>query len=183
MSDYFPFFDDDTLGSHVTADQGDTCQLLPLALRNFPNVSHCARRANAKFIGAAGEYLVDSLLTRHGLTVWTAPDLDIADRLLNFDDRSVLIQIKTVTAPRDGRCTFQCTHGNYRAGGVSAYNQKDFHIAALVVLSHNVVKFVPNRGRSFSVFVSEFEDLAADPLGSLERSLADIKHIRRFPQC
>lgn len=183
MTDFFPFCDDDCLGPLNSGDQSAPCQLLPPALRNFPNVSHCARRAKAKFIGAAGEYLVDSLLTRHGLTVWTAPDLDIADRLLNFGDSSVLIQIKTVTAPRDGRCTFQSTHGNFRAGTTCAYGQKDFHIAALVVLSRNVVKFAPNRACSFSVFESEFAKLAADPLESLERSLAHIKHIRRFPQC
>lgn len=179
----FSFFDDDNYRKPSATNDGSYGHLLPIELRHFPNVPQCARRAKAKFIGAAGEYLVDSVLTRHGFTVWSAPDLNVADRLIAIGGKAVLIQIKTVTAPRDGRCTFQNTHGNFRAGGVYAYAQKDFHIAALVVLSHNVVKFAPNGGRSFSVLESEFAELATDPIDSLELSLAQIAHIRRFPQC
>ncbi|WP_434622444.1 hypothetical protein [Tabrizicola sp. M-4] len=183
----FSFFEDERGGSHRSLQRGvhkGRCgQLLPMDLRHFPDVPQCTRRAKAKFIGAAGEYLVDSVLTRAGLTVWTAADLDIADRLLNIAGTAVLIQVKTVTAPRHGRCTFQNTHGNARAGGVFAYGEKDFHIAALAVLSHNVVKFVPNLGRSFSVLESELEDLAADPIDSLEVAIAHIVKARRLPQC
>jgi hypothetical protein len=183
----FSFFDDERYGLHQGLRQGvreGRCgHRLPMDLRHFPNVPQCRRRAKAKFIGAAGEYLVDSVLTRAGLTVWTAADLDIADRLLNIAGRAVLIQIKTVTAPRDGRCTFQNTHGNARGGGVFAYGEKDFHIAALAVLSHNAVKFVPNLGRSFSVLESELEELAADPIDSLEVATAHIAKARRLPQC
>jgi hypothetical protein len=173
-ADYDPF------NAPFASDWG---ALLPADLRHFPNVPQCARRAKAKFIGAAGEFLVDSMLTRHGLTVWTAADRNIADRLIDFGGRAVLIQIKTVTAPRAGRCTFQSSHGNHRAGGVSAYRKGDFHIAALAILSHNVVKFVPNHGRSFSVLESEFAELAADPMDSLELALSHLAKIDRLPKC
>jgi hypothetical protein len=163
--------------------EGRCGKVLPMDLRYSPNSPQRALRTKSKFIGAAGEYLVDSVLTRCGLTVWTAADLDIADRLLNIGGRAVLIQIKTVTAPRDGRCTFQNTHGNARGGGVFAYGEKDFHIAALAVLSHNAVKFVPNLGRSFSVLESELEELAADPIDSLQVAMAHIAKVRRLPRC
>jgi hypothetical protein len=186
MTDFY-FFDDEHYGLHQGllegAREGRCGQVLPMDLRCSPNVPQRALRAKSKFIGAAGEYLVDSVLTRCGLTVWTAADLDIADRLLNIGGRAVLIQIKTVTAPRDGRCTFQNTHGNARSGGVFAYGEKDFQIAALAVLSHNAVKFVPNLGRSFSVLESELEELAADPIDSLQVAMAHIAKARRLPQC
>lgn len=183
MTDNLSDFDaaySDPFDASFASDWG---ALLPIDLRHFPYVPQCARRAKAKFVGAAGEFLVDSMLTRHGLTVWTAPDRHIADRLIDVGGRAVLIQIKTVTAPRAGRCVFQSSHGNYRAGGVSAYRKTDFHIAALVVLSHNVVKFVPNQGRSFSVFESEFDALAADPVGSLELALSHLAKLNRLPKC
>lgn len=180
MTDSFPYFDDDQSDAPYASAWG---ALLPSDLRHFPNVPQCARRAKAKFIGAAGEFLVDSMLTRHGLTVWTAPDRHIADRLIDFGGRAVLIQIKTVTAPRAGRCVFQSSHGNHRAGGVSAYSKGDFHIAALVVLSHNIVKFAPNNGRSFSVLEGEFGALADDPMDSLELALSHLAKIDRLPKC
>lgn len=157
--------------------------ILPRDMRRYPDVSHDVRRANAKFIGAAGEYLVDSLLTRHGLTVWSAPDLHCADRLIELYGRAVRIQIKTVTAPIEGTCNFSMTCGNPRAGGQKRYTAEAFDIAALVVLSHNVVKFVPNRGRSFRISASEFADLAEDPIVSLEVSLGMMMKCASLPQC
>lgn len=157
--------------------------ILPRDMRHYPDVSHDVRRANAKFIGAAGEYLVDSLLTRHGLTVWSAPDLHCADRLIELYGRAVRIQIKTVTAPVEGICNFSMTCGNPRAGGQKRYSTEAFDIAALVVISHNVVKFVPNRGRSFRISASEFADLADDPIVSLEVSLGMMMKCASLPQC
>lgn len=157
--------------------------VLPRDMRLYPHVSHDVRRANAKFIGAAGEYLVDSLLTRHGLTVWSAPDLHRADRLIDIHGRAVLLQIKTVTAPVNGVCIFPMVHGNSRTGNKRAYAKDAFDIAALAVLSENVVKFVPNRGRSFHIDVAEFESLKADPIDSLEFSLGMMMKCAALPQC
>ena len=157
--------------------------VLPRDMRRYPDVSHDVRRANAKFIGAAGEYLVDSLLSRHGLTVWSAPDLHCADRLIELFGRAVRIQIKTVSAPVGGMCNFSMSCGNPRAGGQKRYALGAFDIAALVVLSDNVVKFVPNRGRSFRISTTEFAKLAADPIGSLEHSLRIMMKCASLPQC
>jgi hypothetical protein len=157
--------------------------VLPRDMRLYPHVSHDVRRANAKFIGASGEYLVDSLLTRHGLTVWSAPDLHRADRLIAIHGRAVLMQIKTVTAPVNGSCVFTMVHGNGRAGSQRPYARDAFDIAALAVLSENVVKFVPNRGRSFHVDVAEFESLKADPIDSLEFSLSMMMKDASLPRC
>jgi hypothetical protein len=157
--------------------------VLPRDMRHYPHVSYDVRRANAKFIGAAGEYLVDSLLTRHGLTVWSAPDLHRADRMIEIHGRAVLLQIKTVTAPVNGVCIFPMVHGNSRAGNKRPYDKGAFDIAALAVLSENVVKFVPNRGRSFHVDVTEFESLKADPIDSLEFSLGMMMKCASLPQC
>lgn len=183
MTDNLTDFDATDYDPFDASFASDWGALLPVDLRHFPHVPQCARRAKAKFIGAAGEYLVDSVLTRHGLTVWTAPDLNVADRLIAFGGQAVLIQVKTVTAPRAGRCVFHSSHGNHRAGGVSAYGKGDFHISALAVLSHNVVKFVPNHGRSFSVLESEFDALATDPIDSLELALSHLAKLSTLPKC
>lgn len=175
------FFNDDTQETLSRLLGG--ISVLPRDMRRYPDVSHDVRRANAKFIGAAGEYLVDSLLTRHGLTVWSAPDLHCADRLIELFGRAVRIQVKTVSAPVGGLCNFSMTCGNPRAGGQKRYALGAFDIAALVVLSHNVVKFVPNRGRSFRISTMEFAELAADPIDSLEYSLGTMMKCASLPQC
>lgn len=145
------------------------CAFLPSDMRHFPHVSPRARRANSKFIGAAGEYFVDSLLMRHGIPVWTAPDMHPADRLIEVEGQAIRLQIKTISAPVNGVCAFLMQHGNARVGkGIRAYRHDAFDIAALVVLSHNAVKFVPNTARSFRLFEAELPDLVIDPLDSLE---------------
>ena len=151
---------------------------LSFDMRQFPHVWPSVRSAHAKFLGAAGEYLVDSVLVRRGLPVWTAPDLHHADRLVEVDGLAISLQIKTVTMPVDGFCSFSMQRGNARAGGVRPYGRDAFDIAVLVVLSHNAVKFVPNMGRSFRVWEEELPDLHENPWASLEFSIQAALRLR-----
>lgn len=181
---YF-FNDDDGKGRRLRGRPSAVSPISPMPadMRNFPNVSRSTRRAHGKFIGAAGEYLVDSILTRYGLVPWTAPDLHRADRLIEVCGQAVLVQIKTISAPANGVCSFLMQHGNAHAGkGIRPYAEDAFNIAALVVLSHNAVKFVPNVARSFRLFDSELPDLVNDPVKSLEFSICAClrRETRRF---
>lgn len=155
--------------------------VFPCEMRHFPHVWPSVRSDYAKFLGAAGESLVDSVLLRRGLPVWTAPDLHRADRLIEAEGFAIALQIKTVTMPVAGFCTFSMQRGNARAGGVRPYGRDAFDIAALVVLSHNAVKFVPNTGRSFRVSEAELPDLQENPWASLEFSLRAALRARTYP--
>ena len=179
----FPFIEDDPEGL-LPSDQGNMVNPVVLGkLRRFPDICHDVRSANAKFIGAAGEFLVDSILTRHGIRVWTAPDLHCADRLIDLARHSLLIQIKTVSSPSNGVCNFSMQHGNGRSGSQRPYSTDAFDIAALVVLSHNAVKFMPNFGRSFRIYEAELPALLADPIESLEFSVSAALRRRRDYYC
>ena len=177
----FPHFENDPEDINSSDQKRELEKIFLGELRRFPNICPNVRSANAKFIGAAGEYLVDSILARHGLRVWTAPDLHCADRLIDLARHSLLIQVKAVTSLTHGIANFSMQHGNGRAGNQRLYSSDAFDIAALVVLSHNAVKFVPNLGRSFRIYEAELPTLLADPVESLEFSISTI--LQRRSQC
>lgn len=179
----FTVFEDDAEGILPRSQGNMVNPFFPGDLRRFPDICHNVRSANAKFIGAAGEFLVDSILARHGIRVWTAPDLHCADRLIDLARHSFLIQVKTVSSPSKGVCSFSMQQGNGRAGSQRAYSTNAFDIAALVVLSHNAVKFMPNFGRSFRIYEAELPALVADPIESLEFSVSAALRRRRDYYC
>ncbi|WP_143710492.1 hypothetical protein [Tabrizicola sp. TH137] len=180
---FFPALEDDPEDLFPSGQMHMLAPIIRGQLRGFPEICHSVRSANAKFIGAAGEFLVDSVLTRHGLRVWTAPDLHCADRLLDLSGHALLLQIKTITAPTDGVCSFSMQRGNGRTGGQRPYSANAFDIAALVILSHNAVKFMPNFGRSFRILESELPALIADPIESLEVSISTVLRKKKRYYC
>ncbi len=148
------------------------------ALASYPNVSPHVRSVHGKIIGRAGEEFVSSILCRLGLEVFPASDDQPFDRLARFvlDDgvtiRDVRIQIKTVTAAKNGVFTFNMQQG-YRGSpqGRRHYGADAYDIAALVILPHNAVRFTAQKRNTHTVRVAEIRHLAAFPQRTLFEAL------------
>lgn len=152
----------------------------PAALRpdlwDFPNVSTEALHANAKWIGLAGESLVDSTLLRFGIYTTPLPETLPADRLLHYrPDLPLRLQIKTASQPRACGYCFNVMHGYHRTrSGVRPYEAEDFDLVALVLLPENVVKFSSEKRPSQVVSFREIDQLRRYPRRSLDRALDEL---------
>ncbi|WP_281966965.1 hypothetical protein [Roseovarius nanhaiticus] len=144
-------------------------------LRNFPHVPRRALSANAKWIGRAGELLVESVLLRIGLVSAQLPEFMPADCIVYHPDAVLSVQIKTCSKPRDGAFHFNISKGYHRSPtGVRRYDRGDYDLLALVALSENVVKFTADRGQSQSFQCCETATLRAYPRRSLDTALEGI---------
>lgn len=144
-------------------------------IRDYPDVSTEALTAHAKWVGAAGEALVDSLLLRSGIYTAQLPETLPADRLVYHAGRPLRLQVKSTTHPRRGGYTFNVLRGYHRApSGVRGYAESDFDLLALVVLPENVAKFTAEKALSHRILHREIAPLRAQPLRSLDHALAAL---------
>ncbi len=86
--------------------------------------------------------------------------------------REATIQIKTVTAAKNGVFTFNMQQG-YRGSpqGRRGYAADAYDIAALVILPHNAVRFTTEKLDRHTVRVAEIRHLAAFPQRTLFEAL------------
>ncbi len=145
------------------------------ALRDFPNVPRQALSKNAKWIGRAGELLVESVLLRIGLVSAQLPEFMPADCIVYHPVAFLSVQIKTCSKPRDGAFRFNISKGYHRSpNGVRRYDRGDYDLLALVALSENVVKFTADRQQTQSFQCAEIAKLRAYPRRSLDDALEEI---------
>ncbi|WP_138936633.1 hypothetical protein [Roseovarius arcticus] len=144
------------------------------ALRDFPHVSSQALSANAKWIGRAGELLVESVLLRIGLVSSGLPEFMSADCVVHQPGRLLSVQIKTCSRPREGAFHFNISKGYHRSPtGVRRYGSGDYDLLALVALSENVVKFTANQRRMQSFLLADVHELRTHPRRSLDAALEE----------
>lgn len=144
------------------------------ALRDFPHVSRHALSQNAKWIGRAGELLVESVLLRIGLVSAQLPEFMPADCIVYHPSRLLSVQVKTCSRPRDGAFHFNVSKGYHRSPtGVRRYDRGDYDLLALVALSENVVKFTADRQQTQSFQAAEVARLRAYPRRSLDAALEE----------
>jgi len=152
-------------------------QIPPLGhdLRDFPHVPRRALSANAKWIGRAGELLVESVLLRIGLVSAQLPEFMPADCIVYHPDALLRVQIKTCSKPRNGAFHFNISKGYHRSPtGVRRYDRGDFDLLALVALSENVVNFTADRRQAQSFSVADVSELRDHPRRSLDDALETI---------
>ena len=144
-------------------------------LRNFPNVPRQALSANAKWIGLAGELLVESVLLRIGLVSAQLPEFMPADSIVYHPGALLRVQIKTCSKPRDGAFHFNVCKGYHRSPtGVRRYDRSDYDLLALVALSENVVKFTADRRQMQALLLADVPELRMYPRRSLDDALKAI---------
>ncbi|SOB95234.1 hypothetical protein [Rhodobacter maris] len=153
----------------------------PSPLIRYPDVSGPVRATYAKRIGAAGEKLVDSLLTRWGFYVVAAPESEPYDCLVFVADELLRMQIKTVTHPRAGWYRFAMEQGYRRSpSGRRTYEDDAFDIAALVALPENVVFFTTEPRKQHRFPVSDVFNLRARPQVSFLEAIASRRERREI---
>ena len=144
-------------------------------LEAYPDVSPRTISRHAKRIGRAGEYLVDSILTRYGDLILSAPEDQPFDRLIRRGGQIVTLQIKTSARADDGVFKFSMKRGyGGSPKGIRSYDAEDYDIAALVALTENVVLFSADRRESHRICMDQIEGLRADPRASYLRALDDL---------
>ncbi|SFO38477.1 hypothetical protein SAMN04487859_13711 [Roseovarius lutimaris] len=144
-------------------------------LRDFPHVPRRALSANAKWIGRAGELLVESVLLRIGLVSAQLPEFMPADCIVYHPDALLRVQIKTCSKPRNGAFHFNVSKGYHRSPtGVRPYDRSDYDLLALVALSENVVRFTADRRQTQSFLVADVPGLRAYPRRSFDDALEGI---------
>lgn len=145
------------------------------ALEAYPHVSSRTISRYAKRIGRAGEHLVDSILTRYGDHILTAPEDEPFDRLVRRGDRHVTIQVKTSARAVDGFYKFSMKRGySGSPKGIRSYGAGDYDIAALVALPENVVFFSADRRESYRISLDQIAGLRAHPRASYLCALEEI---------
>ncbi len=145
------------------------------ALEDYPHVSPKTISRHAKRIGRAGEFLVDSILTRYGDLILSAPEDQPFDRVIRRGDQLVTLQIKTSARAVDGFFRFSMKKGYAGSpGGIRSYGASDYDIAALVALPENVVLFSADRRESHRIGLDQIDALRAAPRASYLRALEEI---------
>jgi hypothetical protein len=145
------------------------------ALEAYPDVSARTICRHAKRIGRAGEFLVDSILTRYGDLILSAPEDQPFDRVIRRGGQLVTLQIKTSARAVDGFFKFSMKKGYAGSPkGIRSYGANDYDIAALVALPENVVLFSADRRESHRISLDQISGLRAHPRASYLRALEEI---------
>lgn len=144
-------------------------------MRTYPNVEPNIISRNARAVGQAGENLVDSMTTRHGLVLARVPDGLSTDRLLQLPGRALTVQIKTRTKPVKHSYVFAMRKGYRRSpAGQRAYAAGEVDLAACVILPLNFVYFCAAKTSRIRVNSEQIRRFQATPLASLDIALRDI---------
>lgn len=148
-------------------------------IRDFPNLSRDIMTRYGKWIGLAGEHLVDSILLRFGIYTSQLPEMLPADRIVYHPRGELRLQVKTCCRDRNGFFHFNLSKGYHRSPtGVKRYETDDFDLVALVALSENAVKFSASKQGGQRIAISEIQALRADPCASLDQAIDDLSLAR-----
>lgn len=142
------------------------------SLWGYPDCPTEILQCHAKRIGASGELLFDSLMTRFGLLSGKFDETTSFDRLLIVGDVGLFVQIKTTTHAQNGIYRFSASRGYNRSpGGVRAYEAGEFDLLALAVLPENVMAFTTSRRVYQGIAATAIPALRARPRDTLEEAL------------
>lgn len=144
-------------------------------LWNYPNVQTNALRSNAVPIGRSGEFLVQSILIRHGVACYYGGDFLGTDLRIQSFIGDVSIRVKTTTYPRLDYYRFTMRRGNTRSNlGLRPYDNSELAISALVILPLNAVYFTSDVSICQSVHTSSIPRLVRSPKESFLRALISL---------
>lgn len=144
-------------------------------LRDYPNVEAPVACHEAQRMGAAGELFFRSCLTGLGFDLLEFPVSSAADVGLLLGDRCIRIQIKTIVRPLNGAYQASFTRGYRNSGtGVYDYAPGDYDLGAAVLLTDQVIVYLPPNKRSSRIAVDSIPELRRTHTDRLYQSLADI---------
>ena len=145
------------------------------ALEDYPHVSPKTISRHAKRIGRAGEFLVDSILTRYGDLILSAPEDQPFDRVIRRGDQLVTLQIKTSARAVDGFFKFSMKKGYAGSpGGIRSYGAMTTTSPRSSLLPENVVLFSADRRELHRIGLDQIEALRERPRASYLRALEEI---------
>jgi len=138
-------------------------------LAHYPDVPGDVLCRHARLLGQAGEFFVDSIFMRAGITPLRMPEGLPSDRLLLLPQGALTAQIKIQTRARARSDTFVFNlRRGYRGSpaGCRGYERGDFNLAILVILPVLAMKVVHAPGPSVRIPAAEVAELQAQPLSS-----------------
>ena len=135
-------------------------------LARYPDVPGDVLCRHARLLGQAGEFFVDSIFMRAGITPLRMPEGLPSDRLLLLPQGAITAQIKIQTRARRGDTFVFTLRRGYRGSpaGCRGYTRSDFDLAILVVLPLLALKVVHNPGSSARIPIAEISSLQSQPL-------------------
>jgi len=136
-------------------------------LARYPDVPGDVLCRHARLLGQAGEFFVDSIFMRAGITPLRMPEGLPSDRLFLLPQGALTAQIKIQTRARGDTFVFNLRRG-YRGSpaGCRGYKRGDFDLAILVILPLLALKVVHDPGSSVRIPISDVSSLQSQPLFS-----------------
>src|SRR6056297_835617 len=144
-------------------------------MMDYPDLAGDVLCERAKELGLAGEFFVDSILTRLGVPFAQFGEHSAFDRLIWIGGRCLRMQIKSRHRMSGTGYHFEIRKGYQRGPiGTRPYDRGDFDLLALVGLPHDVVRFTSDWRLSHRITTSEIPQLRARPGASLSAALQDL---------
>ena len=144
-------------------------------MMRYPDLPGDVLCNRAKELGLAGEFFVDSILTRIGVTFARLGEHAAYDRVIWTGGRCLRLQIKSRHRMSSNGYRFEIRKGYQRGPvGTRPYKRGEFDLLALVGLPHDVVRFTCEWSPQHRILASEIPHLRAHPGRSLTAALADL---------
>lgn len=144
-------------------------------MMDYPELAGDVLCERAKELGLAGEFFVDSILTRLGVPFAHFGEHSAFDRVIWVCGRCLRVQIKSRHRMSGTGYHFEIRKGYQRGPiGTRPYDRGDFDLLALVGLPHDVVRFTCEWRQQHRIAAAEIPGLRARPGLSLATALAEL---------